>query len=54
MTFSISAAMTLRLVNSELSKTLRNSRSVSRCCTSISSIWAAADAGVERRSGIAR
>src|SRR2546422_4390948 len=37
MTFSISTAMTLRLMKSGLSKMVRKRRSVSRCCTSISS-----------------
>src|SRR5258708_33930546 len=46
MTFSNSTAMTFRRVNSGLSKILRMSRSVSRCCTSISSTAAAAMFGL--------
>ena len=42
---AISAAMTLRRVKSGLSKMVRKRRSVSRCCTSISSMVGAAICG---------
>ena len=48
MTFSTSAAMTLRRVNSGFWKILRISRSVSRCWMSISSTCASDKLGVER------
>ena len=55
MTFSISAAMTLRRVKSALLKMVRKMRSVSRCWMSISSTAASARFGlIERRARSAK